>query len=316
MKHLTDSEIIRYLEGRTESSRGEDVTEHLVSCGECEKRVLFYHEIEKTLGSGAVGEPELVRSAGCLSDEDLALYMDEQSGAPFRDRFRDHVQTCDACFERIAFAGRSMRETVPMGKEPVPTPAFLREQAVERLCGKGAVSKKERALGKWADRLGDMTDRLFAPFRSPVPAYALAAAMVALLIVNVTLRSGGLKNLEPNPQFNLYQSRDVGGEGFSFGDSVKEVGIMPAQMAVVTGKDGRVQFQWNPLNDVDSYKITLIKRSASGDEKVLEKEIPAPEFSVSEDFFDKRVPYRWTVSGRLKDGTRFVGASQFIFINN
>jgi len=315
MRHLTETEIIQYVEGGLAIPLGDQITEHVVSCEECEQKIFLFHELKKTLGSDLVGDVELVRGEDCLSEEDLSGYLEKSLEANLHNKFHNHIKGCEACFERLAFASRAIKDASPLGKEPAPTPAWMKQQAVERLAGSTNQTVGELSLGGLASTIRAAAGNLFGPMRSPVPAYALAGVMIALLVINLSLPSGGLKNLEPNPQFSLYQSRDVGSEGFSFGDSMEEIGILPAQMTVVTENKGKVQFQWNPLKEVDSYRIKLIKRSSTGDEKVLERVLGSPEFSLSENFFEKRVPYRWTVSGTLKDGTHFVGASQFIFIN-
>ena len=91
MRHLTETEIIQYVEGGLAIPLGDQITEHVVSCEECEQKIFLFHELKKTLGSDLVGDVELVRGEDCLSEEDLSGYLEKSLEANLHNKFHNHL---------------------------------------------------------------------------------------------------------------------------------------------------------------------------------------------------------------------------------
>ena len=241
------------------------------------------------------------RGFGCPDENQLAAYVEGQLTGKAREKFEQHVSSCESCLDTIAFLAQSSEWS-----ESEPVPPYLGARA------RGLVAKK-RSGWRWEW------------------AVATAAAACVLLVVSLIvfkprvqqpIRDDGpliAQNAERSPaivntptpepprpaptrsavrtEMNREQTPSVRGESRSEGE-VKPRLLFPHEGSVVSRRE--LNCRWQAVPDAQSYTVRV---SALDGGLMLEKETNESRLKLNDDGQLKNdVSYYLTVVAHLSNG--------------
>lgn len=160
----------------------------------------------------------------------------------------------------------------------------------------------------WAKRIKGFLPRpLLAILESlyhPLPAYALAGAILLLMAASLLTRESVVNYPGPAPL-------STKGED-AFGFSSQRAGSL--EMRVEEGWfSSQLTFHWGKVRGLSgSYKLTLREVSNEGEREVISAEPTGQSFSYPKGKLKRGHRYEWEISGKLKDGSSFSARSGFI----
>lgn len=160
----------------------------------------------------------------------------------------------------------------------------------------------------WAERIKGFLPRpLLAALKSlyhPLPAYALAGALLLLLAASLFTRESVVNYPSPAPLSTQGEE--------TFGFSSQRSGSL--EMRVEEGWfSSQLTFHWGKVRELSGrYKLTLLEVTDQGERQVVSAELAGQSFSCPKGKLKRGRRYEWEISGRLKDGSSFSARSGFI----
>lgn len=291
MKHLTFEKIHSYIEGQA-GNETEEITAHLVACERCNGVLASLNGVGRLIGEDLKAEAK----AGCPEDWEIASLVKRELQAPQSDFLRDHIETCGFCMSRAAVYFKAETQE----KIPLKTPQMWKEKAVNTLMGDNAHLKEEKSiLKKFSGFVNFIT--------SPLPAYALAAASIAILIWNVAPERSKIVSIASTQKITYKDIDSSASFGFMGGAETKEFNGMEVR------KDkGELVFKWRPMKGASVSEFVLRKKGVNRDTTVAELRIYGDKVSLPDDQIILNERYEWSILGVTEDGRSFEASAEFV----
>jgi hypothetical protein len=288
------------------------------------RRFASHFVFKEMLKKSSITPAAAVNGSPHVDDERLGLFLSIGLEPHEEKTIKAHVRECSACFLRMArmqkvlhaYASQPLAQTpadlVAEAKQLVAPPVELVAKA-KQLAGRQATGVGQLIKHAWEkikDRFAQLPIFDFGEVRAwlgehpvlgSIPAVAVAAVVLWLLL----LPKSPVENFSLDNQLLISTS---GPFGFvSETETVKYEG-----MAVSLSQDGNnLIFSWPEIPNVSFYEITLVageaKNKITPHGGVLETSHSLPKQKVT-----AGVEYFWELSGKLKDGRRFVAKAKFV----
>jgi len=300
MKHLSIAELAALADPAMDAAARNAAQAHIEECAPCRARMASLMTLRSALAA-APGRPLLSTPAigpECVPTEDMDGYLGGTLPVEARNRYAAHVAGCGECFARAAyFESSAARMTRAMLSPVAAPPRFLAAVAP----GLAKQHRKESTGESIAARAARW-------FVSPIPAYALAAAMLALMLAS----NGAREVIDLNSQtaFVIYERPLASGPSFGFSDAGRKVDETPARL-FVTREGGRAVFTWAAVEGAKEYHFVLEELAPTGPREIHRAAAAAPRVEVDDDKLEPGRAYRWRVAGSIGDERIFAAAGQF-----
>jgi anti-sigma factor RsiW len=281
--HIPDGDIERFARGVLPAAALVPLTDHLAACGDCQRRLSQYRDLEGALGSFAQAWDH---SSDHVAESDVHAFVDGRLDHARRDGIARHLDLCEACRDEVrdlrasaaTFRGAGGRFPSAWSYAGIAAAAML----VLALAVPGLLRTDSARTGAVPD--------VDHPASIDEPLDGLAPEDVER--VRRTLRSGRLSF--PSYVQNLVATRaalrgDPSAPGFEL--------VAPVGTAVL---DARTTFRWTPAAPSATYIVTLQDEltGATVDSPVLRTLEWTPELPLT-----RGRTYLWQVAAAF-DGRR------------
>jgi hypothetical protein len=314
-KHLVQTQLERYREGKLSAAELQTIDEHIGECATCRQQLNDYlADLEELTASLTADWPEIMANTGAeakhLSYEQVAACVDGELQEENPPRIEKHLAACADCAERVQklvdFRNETQLEPTITGPDHAPTfwqrliSLHLPNLPPLPLAPVAAAAALIIAIGlffTWSstrppssrlalnDGGGRVTLDEKGNIGGPKP---LPPSYQAL--VKTALTTGKIK--PPPVALGLFGVTGALRGGFE--ESVPIPMVSPVGTVVMAD---RPTFRWRPLSGAASYSITV---SARGQEVANSPALTQTEWTVTQPL-PRGATYTWQVSA-LKDG--------------
>jgi hypothetical protein len=320
--HISWPDMLAAVDHALEPARQEGVYKHLAECRDCLQRWQEIRRMRIVFSAGK--QPESPLGDECLDEEKIAGYLDRSlAEAEFR-KLNQHIQDCDFCFCRLAYAYKCHQRLKLKKDKMITTPPWLVEKALSL-----SQSTSRESRPGWIPRLGLELRRLFGWIRaelfSPVPGYTLAGICLLLLLwQGLSRETGRLVSFPETTGLWVFAEvpvayRDNAGKSVMTVDESRALYREPhfAGMKVKQKKGWGLVFTWPKMKDTQEYNFTLLAKGKEKDRILVSVTTREEKYEYSYKKYgmlDTDQLYEWVVSGNYGDGLHFKARASFTIV--
>ncbi len=255
---------------------------------------------------------EAILENGSLHTDDktLGLFLSHRLAPKAEQRLQAHVQTCAECLVKMTEMQSAMKAFAPASSVSAPVELVAQAKQLRHIPAKLTLAAKvlphvqPPPIRQYVRDFVEEIKLRLEPF--PAWGYGLAGVAVATVLLVILLRPNTpVKNLPSNHQLVIFENGPL---GFVTENEVIEYKGMSVKLS---DEGGHLIFTWAAIPKALFYEISLLH----GEKKVTLAVIEGEEknnFSFPRQNLPAGVEQGWELSGKLKDGRRFMARAGFV----
>lgn len=295
--HPDEAILVGYIES-PKSDEFQFIRRHLISCPVCRKKVTSFQTMLHLLKSAPPMTIE--KQAGEHPDEiDLADYVEKRLSSDQYNEIKQHILGCGYCTRAVLHYSTS---TAEMEKDSIQIEETVSIRPKPKNIRTGdSLSTKLRHAFSWR-----------MPVWIGVPATALAAVALFFIIMTGEKDRLSIVSFQDRPIVVLTAP---GGDqpGIGFMGSARERSIPFEGIKINPEDDTHLRLKWSKIENALFYEVKIYSTNDPDHTLIGQAEpVGLTETIIQVSALTPGKPYTWELSGKMKDGGRFLTRGEFV----